>query len=574
MESRKRALLQSCNDKINTLHTLPTHLLPISLVSDFIVNMDNPSIPVSPTSRRQSSVPLSLQLWPGHADIDEHATLPYMPHANNFVSSNSDDPLERLVAKVVSRRKQFNDAVESLKKNINGSRGTFYERVEREKTSLENLQELYEYIESTLFHVEEVTEPPISRFHPFIKAVTSGIQHVWHTIKTDRAFRYGSQVAISIMLASMLTFISYFRERIDSKGWACITVIMVFEPSFGGFLKKSMQRIYGTIFGAIFGVVALSLGYFIPLIAEYSGIYLCALLSIFGFTVMYFKISNPNRNYALNISVLTAAIVILSEYSASERGDDKKHPPYQAALKRAYLVIIGVVIAFTVSTFIFSERASRRVPEAIGNTLTTIANLQEFIEDSYAHSSGNNFNSSLFRDEAYEYVDTISRQIATLRDINDTASGEIFLNASERLAVKQGKECYKHIQRMFYLTVTIVYARMWSPSTELHVIMAQRIQIIRKVTDITLRTISFILRGHLIENMRGDEMAVRDPQVLLLLKDAVLMGIGFFQEQQKRLLDEEDMGQFGDADWTTWNHYALSFLQFLINLVSVMTMSL
>jgi uncharacterized membrane protein YccC len=57
-------------------------------------------------------------------------------------------------------------------------------------------------------------------------------------IQSDQSFRHSSQVSVGILLACMLSFIvdfQYIRE------WAAITVLVIFEASYGGFLRKAVQ---------------------------------------------------------------------------------------------------------------------------------------------------------------------------------------------------------------------------------------------------------------------------------------------------------------------------------------------
>ncbi|KAI8923721.1 aluminum activated malate transporter-domain-containing protein [Entophlyctis helioformis] len=433
----------------------------------------------------------------------------------------------------------------------------------------------------------------------------------------NRAFRHAFQISVAITLATLLTFVDVLRKPIKGKGWAAITVAMTYESTYGGFLRKAMQRILGTLIGGFIGLVFVASAFALPppcLQCDYKPYFLASSIFVGIFILNYRKIHNPREAYVYLIMGMTILIVVLGEYADPVHREDWDpdvpfylRPFYDSAMYRIGLVITGVAISFVVSTFVLPERASTRLPEKFGIVMMQIADLQAYVHASYmdgdhngshgqdcepgsnglpqtqdtnGSNSGSNssstaqppFSMSLFRDHALMQADLISREIEKLRVLVENALDEIFLSPGEKKVTAHAAACLQGIERIFYLTVTMVYGRMWTTdSCALHLALEDRLHVLIDMLDTIMRTTARVFQRRLIApEIHDQDPQLLSPDILPLLRDATYMTIEVFRKEQARLhVAAMQSAAYSEKDWANWNHFALSFLQCLVNLAAV-----
>lgn len=111
-------------------------------------------------------------------------------------------------------------------------------------------------------------------------------------------------LAYSLILALLVGVATYFVVDLDlghTGGWIILTILVVFQPSFGDGFHRAVRRAAGTLLGFI---IAILCGAVLP-----SG----ALLSLAGtdFLMAAFALMLQGRPYCLYATVLTPAIVLL-----------------------------------------------------------------------------------------------------------------------------------------------------------------------------------------------------------------------------------------------------------------------
>nr|KAJ3416277.1 hypothetical protein HK105_001304 [Polyrhizophydium stewartii] len=396
----------------------------------------------------------------------------------------------------------------------------------------------------------------------------------------NKGLRHGFQVGVAIVIATLLNFVDAFREPINGKAWAAITVIATYEATYGGFLRKALQRIIGTALGGAIGLLIVAVAFALPprcFQCAYKPWMLSAALFIVTVIVSYLKLQRPRDSYVFTVMIMTVLIVVLGEYGDPSHEEDWDpavpfylRPFYESAIYRIGLVISGVAISFVVSTLVFPERASTRLPETIGGIMLKIADLQAFVHDSYLDVDEESFSMSAFRDKALVQADSISRDLEKLRTSVDNALGEILLSASEAQATEYAPVCIRDIERIFYLTVTMVYGRMWTDSCALHRVLNNQLAVLIEMLDTSLRATAHVFQRRLIHPRSHDiDPELFSSAMFPLLRDAVLMTLHIFQQQQAELHRSYLSLAFGEMDWTNWNHYSLSFMQCLVNLAGV-----
>jgi uncharacterized membrane protein YccC len=166
--------------------------------------------------------------------------------------------------------------------------------------------------------------------------------------------------------------------------WGAISAIIVLQSNFGATITASRDRILGTMIGSAFGF-AFSLFGVLPwnfILAVLCAIILCGLLGL----------RNSSR-----LAGVTIAIVMLVQNTGSH---------WLLALHRVGEVFLGIVVAVTVSTLVFPDRARLRLRDGLAQEFLVFnaffegilqgfrghpaENLPELREDALAMLRGNN----------------------------------------------------------------------------------------------------------------------------------------------------------------------------------------
>jgi hypothetical protein len=278
------------------------------------------------------------------------------------------------------------------------------------------------------------------------------------------------------------------------------------------------------------------------------------------------------------IALLTSGIVI--EGTLSKFGDDSDNPSpleestYQKALSRVIMVTLGIVVSMVISSFVFPEKASTKFPQMFGDIFGKLSSFLLLINHSYLTAD---FDPVNFRTEAYCYVDTLSKDLEQLRFLLEQTKLEQFplipspcllkfsIMKKERAVILHGTECLVLTKRMFYLIVSMVYARIFTQkrsSLSVHKELEEYLHPLFETFYNSMRAYSVLLILNSIENKKE----FFDKKLLRVLKDANSLSMYIFKEEHKRIYKSDlIMVAHGESEVTTWNHFALSFLQIMVN---------
>jgi uncharacterized membrane protein YccC len=190
--------------------------------------------------------------------------------------------------------------------------------------------------------------------------------------------------AAKTSLAAALCWWIALRFGLHDGYWGAISAIIVLQSNFGATITASRDRILGTLIGAAFGF-AFSLFGTLPwnyILAVLLAVILCGLLGL----------RNSSR-----LAGVTITIIMLVQQTGSH---------WLLALHRVGEVMLGIVVAILVSTFVFPDRARLRLRDGLAQEFLIlnsffeallqgfggepVANLGELRQDSLAMLRGNN----------------------------------------------------------------------------------------------------------------------------------------------------------------------------------------
>jgi hypothetical protein len=138
--------------------------------------------------------------------------------------------------------------------------------------------------------------------------------------------------------------------------WGAISAIIVLQSNFGSTVTASRDRVLGTVIGAAFGF-GFSLFGSIPwnyILALVSAIAVCGFL---GFRT------------SARLAAVTVTIIMLVHTGSH----------WTLALDRVFQVLLGIVVALAVSTFIFPDRARLRLRDGLAQEFLVLGALFESI---------------------------------------------------------------------------------------------------------------------------------------------------------------------------------------------------
>ncbi len=168
---------------------------------------------------------------------------------------------------------------------------------------------------------------------------------------SDRALN-----SIKTAIACIIAFISIRLLHLEHGQWILITIVVVMsgKPSYGGALQKSYYRVIGSMSGAFFAIMILTL---------FPNSILAIALSIFIFVAFFSFVASGNAKWSkAGILGGTTVVLILSASPVSiEKG-----------FQRTIEILAGVVLALLVNKFIFPVRARLRLKKNISKTLLAL----------------------------------------------------------------------------------------------------------------------------------------------------------------------------------------------------------
>lgn len=168
------------------------------------------------------------------------------------------------------------------------------------------------------------------------------------------ARRSEARHAVRVMAACLLAFALYATFGLPQGYWAVFSTLIVMQASIGGTVNASIDRMIGTVLGAVVGGLAAWL-------RPQTPVGMGAALVISAGITSYVAALRPN----LRVAPVTAAIMLLS--SAGKLG------PLQAATYRVIEIGLGSGIGVLATLLIFPARSNVVVVERIRATLKLIA---------------------------------------------------------------------------------------------------------------------------------------------------------------------------------------------------------
>jgi uncharacterized membrane protein YccC len=190
--------------------------------------------------------------------------------------------------------------------------------------------------------------------------------------------------AAKTALAAGLCWWLALRFGLHDGYWGSISAIIVLQSNFGSTITASRDRLLGTLIGAIFGF-SFSLFWSLPwnyILALMAAMTLCGLLG--------FRSSS-------RLAGVTITIVMLVQNVASH---------WAIALDRVSQVILGIIVALLVSTFVLPDRARLRLRDRLAQEFLVLGTFFEAILHGFGGTSAESVVTS--REEA----------LASLRDNN------------------------------------------------------------------------------------------------------------------------------------------------------------
>jgi uncharacterized membrane protein YccC len=192
---------------------------------------------------------------------------------------------------------------------------------------------------------ETFREPPEARFGPRPKTFDPLLE-----IRSNITFRSSSfRHAIRLGVASAVGGLLAASVHLVRGYWIPMTVVIVLKPNFGGTLQRSVQRITGTVLGAVIGALLV--------LASPEPWVLWGVLPV----LVFFTFALRNLNYTLFSLALTPTVLLMLDIA---------HPiTVTDSFLRVLHTIIGSILALLSGYLVFPLWESRRLPLQIAEAL-------------------------------------------------------------------------------------------------------------------------------------------------------------------------------------------------------------
>jgi Fusaric acid resistance protein family len=168
---------------------------------------------------------------------------------------------------------------------------------------------------------------------------------------------HGFKTAFACLIGYMLVLTTPLPEA----QWVVITILVVMsaQPSMGSLFIKAKMRFWGTVCGTLAGAVTVLLCHNDP--AKLA-------IALFIFTLIFsYVASNPGDiSYVGTLGAVTLVIIILAP-----------HANLSIAGERFIEIVLGIILSFLVSQFVFPIRSHTIFLKNLGSTL---AYLHEYFE--------------------------------------------------------------------------------------------------------------------------------------------------------------------------------------------------
>jgi uncharacterized membrane protein YccC len=207
------------------------------------------------------------------------------------------------------------------------------------------------------------------------------------------------RLSVRITVAGLASFALAHAFNLPQGYWAVFTAVLVVQASVGGSLKFAVDRLIGTLGGAVFGAVTAIL------VPHDDVLMLGVTLAVALAPLALLSALNPS----FRVAPITAVILLLGSSGATEG-------PVLAAVLRTLEVSLGGLVGMAVSLLVLPARAHWLMGDAAGRTLVRLADLLEALID--ALSAPSDAGLILARQDAAR------KSIAALETISDEAARE------------------------------------------------------------------------------------------------------------------------------------------------------
>jgi len=218
----------------------------------------------------------------------------------------------------------------------------------------------------------------------------------WRILSRRHAeMRHGLRIAA----AGLLSFALANALGLPQSYWAVFTAVLVVQGSVGGSWKASIDRLLGTLLGAVYGAAIATL------VPHDDPIMLGVALAVSLTPLALLAAFNPSYR----VAPITAVILLLGSSSATEG-------PFVAALLRTVEVALGGFVALAVSLFVLPARAHALMGNAANRVLQRLAELlSDLIEGLLTESD---------KATILAHQDAVRVALTALENISDEAARE------------------------------------------------------------------------------------------------------------------------------------------------------
>jgi uncharacterized membrane protein YccC len=199
--------------------------------------------------------------------------------------------------------------------------------------------------------------PPEAGFGPRPKSFDAVAEIRNNLSHRSSSFRHALRLGVTTAFASLMASAFHLVRGY----WIPMTVVLVLKPNFGGTLQRSVQRITGTVLGALIAAVLL--------LAIKNAWLLLAAVAALAFATFSLR----NRNYGLFALALTPMIMLMLDLARPVTVTD--------SFLRIFHTIIGSSLALLSGYLLFPMWESRRLPLHIAEALQAEAAFLRALRD-------------------------------------------------------------------------------------------------------------------------------------------------------------------------------------------------
>ncbi len=177
--------------------------------------------------------------------------------------------------------------------------------------------------------------------------------------------------ALRVVTAVIATFLVVRLLGLPQVWWAVITALLVVQTSVGGSLKAALDRLWGTVAGALYGAIVAII---IPHVTDVG---LGIAIAVAILPLAYLAAVNP----MFRVAPVTALIVMLPIYGYAGN-------PLASAFDRVIEITIGNIVALAVAFVILPTRAHSQLREAAAKVASLNADLMDRLIDGLTNDLG------------------------------------------------------------------------------------------------------------------------------------------------------------------------------------------